>query len=210
MKLLVLRAAWWPFLAVFSVVARVWTFLGSTGHRRAWRLASSDAARQAGQAAETRLRGIVETYTESTPLVLRLLVVRDHFTRGMADWDFFRPTRAAFRVSCEMHVTAYFSSPLPPAQTLARILDAGEAGLSGVPFTRDTACQYRPGELTHAGHTLTWDQSTLLVADSSKPLNTFRCLYEPSSVGGLSGIRDRYGTVFSLALPPAVYFRMPR
>lgn len=209
MKLLILRAAWRPFLAGFNVAARFWILVGSTSHRHARRLASSDSGREAAQDAESRLRGIVEAYAASTPLVLRLLVIRDHYTPGRAGWDLFRPVRAAYRVTCDIHVTAYFSSPLTPVETITRILGAGGAGLSGIPLAPETACQDRPGELSHAGHTLTWDLPTVLVADSGQPMNVLRCSYEPSSSGGLDSIRDAYGTVFSLALPPASYFHVP-
>ncbi|WP_031476032.1 hypothetical protein [Streptomyces bicolor] len=83
-----------------------------------------DTARQAGQAAEARLRATAHSYTEGTPLELRLLIVEDHFTRGVG-WDLFTPTSPACQVSCRTRLTAYYSSPLPLAETIARILDAG-------------------------------------------------------------------------------------
>ncbi|MEU7566895.1 hypothetical protein AB0A99_12910 [Streptomyces fradiae] len=106
MKILVLRAVTWPFLAMCSVVARVWTLLGSTSRYRARRLADSGTAQQARQAAEARLRAIAQACAESTPLVLRLLVVEDHYTRGMSGWDLFNPVRPAYRVSCWMRLSA--------------------------------------------------------------------------------------------------------
>ncbi|GGR10027.1 hypothetical protein [Streptomyces aurantiogriseus] len=153
-KILVLRAVTWPLLVTLNVVARVWTLLGSTSRRRARRLAASDTARQARQDAEARLRAIADAYAGSTPLVLRLLVVEDHYTRGTASLDLFTSLRPAYRVSCWMRLTAYYSSPLPPAETITRILDAGEQALSGIPFTHDIAHE-DSGELAHAGHTLT-------------------------------------------------------
>ncbi|CAM5605168.1 hypothetical protein SAURM35S_03666 [Streptomyces aurantiogriseus] len=94
-KILVLRAVTWPLLVTLNVVARVWTLLGSTSRRRARRLAASDTARQARQDAEARLRAIADAYAGSTPLVLRLLVVEDHYTRGTASLDLFTSLRRA-------------------------------------------------------------------------------------------------------------------
>ncbi|MFE3329936.1 hypothetical protein [Streptomyces sp. NPDC059176] len=209
MKILVLRAATWPFLATFNIVARIWTLFGSTSRRRALRLADSDTARQARRATEARLRAIAHAYTESTPLMLRLLVVEDHYTRGIAGWDLFTPVRPAYRVSCGMRLMAYYSSPLPPAETITQILDAGEQPLSGIPFTHDTAREDRRGELTHAGHNLTWDQPGSPIPKPEQPANANRFICEPpeASVGG---IRRRYGTVFALTLPPNHYYRIPR
>ncbi|WP_327238180.1 hypothetical protein OG349_33565 [Streptomyces sp. NBC_01317] len=147
---------------------------------------------------------------ESTPLVLRLLVVEDRCAPGVAGWDLFRPVRAADRVSCALRVTAYFSSPLPVAETLAGILGAGERALSGIPFTRGTVRQDRPGELSRAGHTLTWDQPGFPVPWPGQSADAYRFVCEPPRATGTDDIRCQYGTVFALTLPPAAYFRMPR
>lgn len=208
-KILVLRTVTWPLLAAFNVVARVWTLLGSTSRRTAHQLADSDTARQARQDTEARLRAIAHAYAESTPLVLRLLVVEDHYTRGMASWDLFTPVRSAYRVSCWMRLTAYYSSPLPPAETVTRILDAGEQVLSGIPFTHDIASEGRQGELTRAGHALTWDLPGSLVPEPEQPANAYRFLCEPPAAS-VSDIRRRYNTVFILNLPVEDYCRIPR
>lgn len=208
-KVLALRAVTWPLLATFGVVARVWTLLGSTSRYRAHRLADSDSAQQARQAAETRLRATAQAYAESTPLVLRLVVVEDHYTRGRVGWDLFTPVRPAYRVSCWMRLTAYYSSPLPPAETITRVLTAGEQALSSVPFTYDNAHEARRGGMAHAGHTLTWDHSGSQVPDPEPSANAYRFVREPTAAS-VSGTRRRYGTVFTLTLPPVDYFRAPR
>ncbi|MFD4759513.1 hypothetical protein ACFWOJ_11615 [Streptomyces sp. NPDC058439] len=199
----------WPILGTFNVVARVWTLLGSTSRRRARRLTDSDTARQARQAAEARLRAIAHAYAESTPLVLRLLVIEDHYTRGMVGWDLFTPITPAYQVSCWMRLTAYYSSPLPPAETITRILDTGKQTLSGIPFTHNTAREDGRGELTHAGHTLTWDQPGSSAPEPEQPANAYRFVCEPPAAS-VGGIRRRYGTVFALSLPPGDYYRIPR
>ena len=208
-KIIVLRAVTWPFLAALAVIARVWTLFGSTSRRGAHRLADSVTARQARQAAEARLRATAHVYAESTPLVLRLLVVDDRCTRGMASWDLFRPVRPSYRVSCSMRLTAYYSSPLSLAETLTRICDAGEQALSAIPFTHDTAREGRQGELSGAGHSLTWDQPGSPVPEPEQPSNAHQMICEPpeASVGD---IRSRDGTVFMLNLPPEDYYRIPR
>ncbi|MFJ3934982.1 hypothetical protein [Streptomyces parvus] len=209
---LLVRWVWWPLLVAFAAVARVWTVLNSTSHRGARRLAGSDAARQAGRAAEARLRAIVGTYVENTPLELRLLVIEDHYSRGWADLGLLTLSRSAYRASCEMRVTAYFSSPLPLAETLAHILDAGERGLSGIPFTYDLAPGDSPGELAHAGHVLTWNQSTVPLPEHAEGAHDcrFRLLLDPPIASNVASIRRRHGAVFALALPPTTYFRVLR
>ncbi|MET9518246.1 hypothetical protein [Streptomyces sp. NPDC002994] len=209
MKILVLRAATWPLLAMFNVVARVWTLVGSTSRYRAHRLADSDTAQQARQAAETRLRAIAHAYAESTPLVLRLLVVEDHYTRGMADWDLFNPVRPAYRVACWMRLTAYYSSPLSPSETITGILAAGEHALSSIPFTHDNTHEDKGDALTHAGHTLAWDHPGSQVPEPAQPANAYRFVCEPPAAS-VGGIRRRHGTVFALTLPPVDYYRVPR
>lgn len=209
MKNIVLRAAAWPLLATFAVVARVWTLLGSTSLRRAHRLADSVTARQARQTAEARLRTIAHAYVESTPLVLRLLVVDDHCTRGMAGWDLITPVRPSYRVSCSMRLTAYYSSPLASAETITRILDAGGQALSAIPFTHDTARGGRQGELTCAGHSLTWDQPGSPVPEPEQPSNAHQIICEPPAAS-VGDIRRRHGTVFMLSLLPEDYYRIPR
>ncbi|GGW87288.1 hypothetical protein CP966_33830 [Streptomyces galilaeus] len=209
MKILVLRAVAWPLLATFDVVARLWTLLGSTSRRKAHRLADSATARQACHAAEARLCAIAHAYAETTPLVLRFLVVDDHCTRGLAGWDLFTPVRRAFRVSCWMRLTAYYSSPLPPTETITRILDAGEHALSGIPFTHSTTGEKRRGELDSVGHALTWDQPASPVPEPEQPAHAYRFTYEPSAAN-VGGIRRQHGTVFMLTLPPEDYYRIPR
>ncbi|MCX4790996.1 hypothetical protein OG369_34035 [Streptomyces sp. NBC_01221] len=207
-KILVLRAMTWPILVTFNVVARVWTLLGSTSRRGARRLADSGTARQARQAAEVRLRAIAHAYAESTPLVLRLLVIEDYCTRGMVGWDLFTPVRPAHRVSCWMRLTAYYSSPLPPTETISRILDAGKQPLSGIPITHETAREDGRGELTHAGHTFTWGQPGSPVSEPERPANAYRFVCEPPTAS-VGSIRRRYGTVFVLTLPSDSYYRIP-
>lgn len=209
MKTLVLRVVTWPLLAMFNVAARVWTLLGSTSRYRAHRLAESDTAQQFRQAAEARLRAIAHTYAASTPLVLRLLVVEDHYTRGMADWDLFRPVKPAYRVACQMRLTAYYSSPLSPAETITEILAAGEHALSSIPFTRDNTPEDQRDALTHAGHTFSWDHPGSPVPAPLQPAHACRFVCEPPAAS-LGGIRRSYGTVFALDLPPADYYRVPR
>ncbi len=205
-----------PLLVVFAGVARVWTAFGSTGRRRACRLASAAPARRAARDAEARLRAIVATYAVSTPLEPRLLVIEDRYAPGVAGSGLFTLHRAGCRVSCRMLVTAYFSSPLPPAETLSRILDAGERALSGIPFTRELVGSDRPpdsGELSRAGHTLTWDRPAApLPEPAESPYDhRLRLRCEPSPEGGgVQGVRSRYGTVFALTLPPVTYYRVPR
>ncbi|MGW1296934.1 hypothetical protein [Streptomyces sp. NPDC002533] len=209
---LLVRWVWWPLLVAFVVAARVWTFLRSTSRRRARRLAGSDAARQAGRAAEARLRAVVGTYVGSTPLELRLLVVEDRYARGWADSGLFTLSRSAYRVSCEMRVTAYFSSPLPSAETVAHILDAGERALSGIPFTHDLAPRDSPGGLAYAGHILAWDRPTIPLPEHAEAAHDcrFRLLWEPPTACSVASIRRRHGAVFALTLPPVAYFRVPR
>ncbi|MFD5097563.1 hypothetical protein [Streptomyces albidochromogenes] len=209
MKILVLRAVTWPLLVMFSLVARVWTLVGSTSRYTARRLADSDTAQQARESAEARLRAIAHAYAESTPLVLRLLVVEDHCNRGMADWDLFKPVKPAYRLSCWMRLTAYYSSPLSPDETITEILAAGEQALSSIPFTHDNTHEDNRGELTHAGHTLTWDHPGSPVPAPAQPANAYRFVCEPPAAS-LGGVRRRYGTVFALDLPPADYYRVPR
>ncbi|MGW0565592.1 hypothetical protein ACWDZ4_34650 [Streptomyces sp. NPDC003016] len=194
---------------MFNVVARVWTLLGSTSRYRAHRLAESDTAQQARQTAEARLRAIAHAYAESTPLVLRLVAVEDHYTRGMAGWDLFNPVKPAYRVACWMRLTAYYSSPMSPAETITEILAAGEHALSSIPFTHDNTHEDRRGEMAHAGHTLTWDHPGSHVPAPLQPANAYRFVCEPPAAS-LGGIRRRYGTVFALALPPADYYRVSR
>ncbi|MGH4036035.1 hypothetical protein ACQB60_44875 [Actinomycetota bacterium Odt1-20B] len=179
LKNLMLRVVTWPLLAAFSVVARVWTLLGSTSPRRARRLADSDTAWQARQAAEARLRDIARTYAYSTPLALHLLVVEDQYTRGTVEWDLFTPVSPAFRVCCWMRLTGYFSSPLPAAQTITQILAEGERALSGIPFTHNTTREHTTGELAHAGHVLAWDQPGALIPEPEQPTHTYRFVREP-------------------------------
>jgi hypothetical protein len=209
MKIIMLRAVTRPLLATFAIVARVWTLLGSTSRRRAQRLADSVTARQARQTAEARLRTIARVYAESTPLVLRLLVVDDRCTRGLSGWDLFTPVRSSYRVSCSMRLTAYYSSPLSSAETITRICDAGEPALSAIPFTHDTACEGRQGELACAGHSLTWDQPGSPVPEPEPPSNAQQVICEPPAAS-VSDIRRRHGTVFMLSLPPEDYYRIPR
>ncbi|MGW3495693.1 hypothetical protein [Streptomyces sp. NPDC001020] len=205
MKILVLRAMTWPILGTFNVAARVWTLLGSTSSRGARRLADSDTARQARQAAEARLRAIAHTYAESTPLVLRLLVIEDYYARGMVGWNLFTPVRPARRVSCWMRLTAYYSSPLPSAETISRILDAGTQPLFRYPlFTRNTAREDGRCDLTHVSHTLTGGQPDSPVSEPERPANANRFVCEPPAAS-VGGIRRRYGTVFVLTLPSGGY-----
>ncbi|GAA2497071.1 hypothetical protein GCM10010393_31390 [Streptomyces gobitricini] len=204
-----LRAATWPALVTFDIVARMWTLLGSTSRYRAHRLADSDAAQQARQAAEARLRAIAQTYASSTPLVLRLVVVEDGCTPGTVGWDLFTPVKPAYRVSCEMRLQAYYSSPLPSAETITRILAAGEQALSGIPFTHGDAHEDAPGEMTQAEHTLTWDQPGSRVPEPERPAGAHRFDREPPMMS-VNGIRRRHGTVFALSLPPEHYYRVPR
>ncbi|MFI9582832.1 hypothetical protein ACIHCQ_13525 [Streptomyces sp. NPDC052236] len=194
---------------MFNVVARVWTLVGSTSRYRAHRLADSDTAQQARQAAEARLRAIVHAYAESTPLVLRLVVVEDHYTRGMAGWDLFNPVKPAYRVSCWMRLKAYYSSPLSSAEAINRILAAGEQALSGIPFAHDNAPEDRRGGVTHAGHTLTWDQPGSQVPEPERPANAYRFVCEPPAAS-VGGIRRRHSTVFALTLPLEHYYQIPR
>lgn len=209
MKIIVLRAVTRPLLATFAVVARVWTLLGSTSRRRAHRLADSVTARQARQTAEARLRAIAHAYAESTPLVLHLLVVDDHCTRGTASWDLFTPVRPSYRVSCSMRLTAYYSSPLSSAETITRILDAGDQAVSAIPFTHDTAGEGRQGELSCAGHSLTWDQPGSPVPEPEQQANAHQFICEPTEAS-VGDIRRRDGMVFMLSLPPEDYYRIPR
>ncbi|MDN3297595.1 hypothetical protein QWM81_26870 [Streptomyces ficellus] len=208
-KVLMLRAVTRPLLLTFNVVARLWTLLGSTSRHRAHRLADSDTAQQARQAAEARLRAIAQAYAQSTPLVLRLVVVEDSYTRGMAGWDMFNPVKPAYQVSCSMRLTAYYSSPLPAPETITRILAAGEQALSGIPFTHDNAHEDRQGAMTHVGHTLTWDQPGSHVPEPEQPANAFRFVCQPPGAR-VDGIRRRHGTVFALTLPPENYYQVPR
>ncbi|MFI1188509.1 hypothetical protein [Streptomyces californicus] len=210
-----LGAVGWPLLVVCAGVARVWTALGSTGRRSARRLAAAVPARRAARDAETRLRAIVATYAASTPLEPRLLVIEDRYTPGVAESGLFTLHRADCRVSCRMLVTAYFTSPLPPAETLSQIAEAGERALSGIPFTRALAAPARsngPGELSHAGHTLTWDRPAApLPEPAESPYDhRLRLLCEPSPEERVEDVRRRYGTVFALTLSPVIYYRMPR
>ncbi|GAA2923048.1 hypothetical protein GCM10010446_03980 [Streptomyces enissocaesilis] len=141
--------------------------------------------------------------------MLRLVVLEDCYTRGMVGWDLFNPVRPAYRVSCRMRLKAYYSSPLPSAEAITRILAAGEHALSGIPFTHDNAHEDRGGGMTHAGHTLTWDQPGSQVPEPEPPANAYRFVCEPSAAS-VGGIRRRHGTVFALTLPPAGYYQIPR
>lgn len=205
-NILLVRALTWPLLATFNVVARVWTLLGSTSRRRARRLAESDPVRQARQAAEARLRAIAHAYAGGTPLVLHLLVVEDHCTRGMASWDLFTPIKPAYQVSCWMRLRAYYSSPLPPGETVSGILDAGEQPLSGIPFTHDHAREAAGARLAHAGHVLTWDEPGAPILEPAQSPNTYKLVRQPPTVS-VADIRRRFGMVFALTLPPDDYYR---
>lgn len=201
-----LRAVGRPLLALFNAAAKLWTLLASTSHRRARRLATSATAQQARQAAEARLQTIAYAYAQSTPLVLRLIVLEDHWMPGTAGWDLFNPVRASHKVSCRMRLTAYYSSPLPPAETITRIFAAGERPLSSIPFIRGIAHESH-GELTHVGHTLTWDQPGSPVPEPTSVTHRLMCDPSAASVGD---IRRRHDTVFALDLPTDNYYQVPR
>ncbi len=142
-------------------------------------------------------------------MVLRLVVVEDHCTRGMAGWDLLKPVKAAYRLSCWMHLTAYYSSPLPSDETITRILDAGQQALSAIPFTHHNAHEDIQGQLTHAGHTLTRDQSGSQVPELEQPANAYRFVCEPPTASVVA-IRRRYGTVFALTLPQENYYQIAK
>ncbi|MGP4090648.1 hypothetical protein [Streptomyces sp. KR55] len=107
-----------------------------------------------------------------------------------------------------MRVTAYYSSPLPPAETIGRILDAGEQPLSPIPFTRANTPLPSADEIAHAGHILTWDRPGQPLTEPERLTGVYRYVREPAS-SSVGEIRRQRGIVFALALPSDYYYRMP-
>lgn len=197
-----------PLRITAVAAAAVWSAWVSTSRRKARQLAGSQEADKARQKAEARLRSIARTYDETTPLTLRLLVIEDHYLPGTPSWEWLSPSKPAFKVSCWMRVTAYHSSPLPPAETIGRILDVGEQPLSPIPLTRANTPPPSANEIVHAGHILTWDHPSQPVTEPERLTGVYRYVREPASPS-VGEIRRQHGTVFALTLPPDYYYRMP-
>lgn len=169
-----------PLLVVCAGVARVWTAFGSTGRRGARRLAAAAPARRAARDAEARLRAIVATYAVSTPLEPRLLVIEDRYAPGVAGSGLFTLHRADCRVSCRILVTAYFSSPLPPAETLSRILDAGERACPASPSRANSeALPVRTTPVNSPGPDTPWPGTgpPPLFPNPLSPRTTIACVF---------------------------------
>ncbi|MFF6998862.1 hypothetical protein ACFY93_28440 [Streptomyces sp. NPDC008313] len=116
--------------------------------------------------------------------------------------------RPDYRVSCWIRLTAYYSSPLQPDETIAMILAAGEQPLSSIPFTRGSIDEDER-EMSHAGHTLTWDQPGSPIPEPGQPFSEIKPVSEssPASVGD---IRRSFGTVYALTLPQEDYYQVSR
>ncbi|MGW0886490.1 hypothetical protein [Streptomyces sp. NPDC002671] len=187
----------------------------STSRRKAHRLASGEAARQARQSSEARLRTIAGRYEEETPLTLRLLAIDDHCMPGTPDWDLFSPRWPTCKVRCCMRLTAYYTSPLPVSDTIDAILTAGDQPLSPIPFTHEhdgTATELipgPPGDRVRAGHVLDWDNPSHTLPGPEENPSLCRRVYEPTHAT-VTAIRHQHGIIYRLTLPADDYYRIPR
>ncbi|MES9525254.1 hypothetical protein [Streptomyces capoamus] len=210
-----LRGAGKALLLVHLVREKVLSLVVSTSRGKAHRLCSGAAARQARHASEAGLREIAGAYQEMTPLTLRLLVIDDHCVPGTLDRDLFAPRRPAYKVRCRIRLTAYYTSSLPPSDTIDAILTAGDRPLSPIPFTHGhdgTGTELvpgPPGDRVRAGHVLDWDHPGRTLPEPEEAHRVYRRVHEPPHAT-VAGVRHQHGVVYRLTLPADDYYRVPR
>ncbi|MFI1769678.1 hypothetical protein ACH41H_47925 [Streptomyces sp. NPDC020800] len=203
-----------PLLA-YIAFEKALSLIVSTSRRKARRLASGEAARQARHASEARLRNIAGRYEEKTPLALRLLALDDHCVPGTLGWDLFSPRRPTWKVRCWMRLTAYYTSPLSVSDTIDAILTAGDQPLSPIPFTHEhdgTGAELipgPPGDRVRAGHVLDWDNPSRTLPGPEENTGLHRRVYEPPGAT-VTAIRHQHGVIYRLTLPVDDYYRIPR
>jgi len=197
------------------VLGNVYDQLSRTRPGTVRRLAGGRQAEQARAETEQRLRNIVLAYeAATTSLTLRLLSVEDVCSGG-GGWTF--TAEGAYKVSCTLYVTAYYSVRGDMGAALSEILAAGDRPGSPMPFG-GTALPPDPretGQLLAAGQSLAWDTPRRAVEELRPCLRrrneppVYRCLREPAELT-VSAVRQTYGTVLQLGLNPVVYFRVGR
>ncbi|TKT03593.1 hypothetical protein [Streptomyces lasalocidi] len=210
-----LRALSTPALLAYLLIEKVLSRLVSTSQKRAHRLASAEAARQARKTSEARLRTMAATYAEWTPLELRLLIIDDYCTPGTLDWELFGPRWPAYKVRCFMRLTGYYTSPLPVPDTIEAILTAGDQPLSPIPFSHARNRKETdltpgpPGNMSHAGHVLDWDRPGFTLKAPEDYPAAYRRICDPP-VTTVTAIRVQHGVIYRLTLPVFDYYRIPR
>jgi hypothetical protein len=215
MRTALLHSLGTALLLAYALFERALSLIVSTSRRKAHRLASGEAARQARHASEARLRTIAGRYEEETSLTLRLLVIDDHCVPGILDWDLFTPRRPTHKVRCWMRLTAYYTSPLAPSDTIDAILTAGDQPLSPIPFTHEhdgtgtDLIPGPPGNRVRAGHVLDWDHPSHTLPEPEEHPGLYRRVHEPPHAT-VADLRHQHGIIYRLTLPADDYYRLPR
>ncbi|MCC5475615.1 hypothetical protein [Streptomyces barringtoniae] len=210
---------------------------GATSPEEVRKLAGSARAVHARQAAQDRLRDVVQAYAEDTPLGPDMVVMRDTCFGGTAKQWLESNGDDAYKIRCSMRVSAYFGvDPKRIGSVLDGILAAGDRPQSLIAFGHDyyrshLVGYYRghgpnpsgpdapePTQLFDATQTLSWDpvhdrNPRLLVGEPEQcPKNdppVTRCLREPESES-VAGIRQRHGMVFKLELGSTEYYEVAK
>ncbi|MET7892055.1 hypothetical protein [Streptomyces mirabilis] len=194
------------------VLGNAYDYVSRTHPRTVRRLAGRHQSQQAREAAEQRLRSIVQAYDAVSSLTLRLLTVED-VCAGGGGWAF--TTEYEYKMSCTLYVTSYYSVQGDVGDVLDEILAASDRPGSPISCSRTTLLPdaREGGQLLSVGQTLLWDTPRCAVEEPRPCMRqqndppVYRCLREPADLT-MAAIRQTYGTVLRLDLNPVEYFRV--
>ncbi|WP_369153947.1 hypothetical protein [Streptomyces sp. R02] len=201
------------------------------------KLAGSAQAGKARQAAEERLRTVIQAYTDHTPLSLGMIVIRDRCLGGEKTRRFDPNGYDPYKIKCSLSISAYYGAdPSKMGNVLDSILDGGDVTGSLIAFGHDYYHDHlvdyhrgqgsdpigvdagEPTQLSNPDQTLSWDpvrdrnprrmvQEPDVCLDHNPPVT--RCVVEPTSKT-VAAICKQYGMVFRLDLSVPESYKVPK